>query len=161
MEWLQSWLFGAKLSNWRSQANVCILSGWEIVFPWNQTSVKWHDIWKWLHQDWLISALKTSDSPTILNPKTSTSFVNIKQNNGMHTNVWAGFQTAWEKSTLCLLPQKSTFSPWWTSACYGWRWILTPRLQYVLIQPRVDGETQQHMRSKLGKVHFLQRVLDL
>lgn len=78
--------FGAKRSSWRAHANVCILSDWEIVFAWTQTSVKGHDIWKWLLQDRLISALKTSDSPAILNAKTSTSFVNIKQNNGVCTN---------------------------------------------------------------------------
>lgn len=97
---------GAALSNWRAHANVWMLSGWEITFPWAQTSDKWHDIWKWLLQDWVISALRTSDSLAILNAKTSTSSVNIKQNNGLSTNVWTSFRSAWEKSPLCLLQQK-------------------------------------------------------
>lgn len=86
----------------------CLNTKWlRDCFSWTETSVKWHDIWKQLLQDCLISALKTSDSPSTLNAKTSTSFVNIKQNNGLHTNVWAGFQTAWERILLCVFPQKN------------------------------------------------------
>lgn len=102
--------FGAKLSNWRAHANVCILSGWELVFPWTQTSVKWHDIWKWLLQDWLISALKTSDSPTILNAKALTSFVNIKQNNCI-----GRFSDSLGKKHTLLPQKKSTSFPLWMS----------------------------------------------
>lgn len=85
----------------------CLNTKWlRDCFSWTQTSVKWHDRWKQLFQDWLISALKTSDSPSIWNAKTSTSFVNIKQNNSVHTNVWAGFQTAWGKKVLFVATKK-------------------------------------------------------